>query len=112
MVGDLRVPALELELGDLRLLLLPQVSIQVIARAREGLRVRTLTVDFLVKAVLGGRASWLVLEVDGAGHDARGDRERSQQLGLPVLRMTTEDVASEQCLDRLAERLLQLLSAP
>ncbi len=112
VVGDLRVPALELELGGLRLLLLPQVSIQVIARTPDGIRVRTLTVDFLVKAVLDGRASWLILEVDGAGHDGRGDRERSQQLGLPLLRMTTEDIESEQCLDRLAERLLQLLSAP
>lgn len=108
MVGDLRVPALELPLGDQRLLLIPQVSMQVLVRKGEGLKQRTPTVDFLVKAAVHGRILWFVLEVDGTGHDPCGDRDRARQIGVPVLRLDTEDVESEHCLDTLQRKLEEL----
>lgn len=110
MVGDLRVPALELALGDWQLLLIPQVSMQVLVRVPtgEGLKQRTPTVDFLVKAALRGRILWFVLEVDGTGHDPRGDRDRAQQIGVPIIRLSTEEVESERCLDTLQGKLEEL----
>ncbi|MCE7875215.1 XRE family transcriptional regulator, partial [bacterium CPR1] len=110
MVGDLRVPALELALGDWQLLLIPQVSVQVLVRDRTGtgLKQRTPTVDFLVKAAVRGRILWFVLEVDGTGHDPRGDSERARHIGVPIVRLSTEEVATERCLDTLQRKLEEL----
>lgn len=110
MVGDLRVPALELSLGDLRLLMIPQVSVQVLVRTGEGLKQRTPTVDFLVKAAVHGRILWFVLEVDGTGHNPRGDRDRARQIGVPVLRLGTDEVESEHCLDTLQHMVEDLVA--
>lgn len=44
-------------------------------------------VDFLVAVRAFSFTTWQVVEVDGAGHDPRGDRDRSELLRLPVLRL-------------------------
>lgn len=87
----------------LRLLLLPQVSLQV----KDG---TVYTLDALALILQGRRRLWADFEVDGSGHRTSWEEERSAALGLPELRFTEEDLVDPDFLDRLWRRVEECLA--
>lgn len=59
---------------------------------------RTPSVTFRVDGLLilrrGKRSMWAILEFDGFGHEPDRDQFRRESLGLPEIRLTSEDVKS------------------
>lgn len=96
VVGHRRRAALTLEFEGATIVLMPQVAV----RPRE-----TIIMDALV-GVREGLTTWVDLEIDGGGHDPRRDDERTQALGLPVLRVTTQMLQEP---DFMTRTLLTLL---
>ena len=52
---------------------------------------------------------WIIVEVDGPGHDAHDDRKREQDIGLPTLRLNSQDVESGEAADAIFTRLKTVL---
>ncbi|MFN8609815.1 MAG: helix-turn-helix transcriptional regulator [Vulcanimicrobiota bacterium] len=67
----------------------------------------TFRVDGLVFLRLGKRRHWLVLELDGKGHNAAGDEFRKAQLAMPEVRLTGEEIRAGQFFELLLERVRQ-----
>ncbi|CAN0421412.1 unnamed protein product, partial [Phaeothamnion confervicola] len=80
--GHLRLPALILEFKGRLLLFFPQVVLNV-----SGFKL-----DLLVGVRRRDRPSWSNIEIDGEGHDASGDRYRTDAVGLPTLRYKPDDI--------------------
>ena len=96
VVGHRRRPTVGMELAQATFALVPQVAV------RPG---DTVIMDCLV-GIHEGSTSWVDLEVDGGGHDARWDEARTQSLGLPVLRVETEMLHDPHFARRLLRTLL------
>jgi len=95
-VGHRRRVAFSMDFDDAAYVLIPQVAV----RPRE-----TIIMDLLV-GVREGITTWIDLEVDGGGHDPRRDEERTEALGLPVLRVTTKMLQEAQFMKKTLRTLL------
>lgn len=101
-VGHRPMVAYLLRSETLRVLLLPQVSLEV-----ENGTVYTL--DALALVIHGRRRIWIDFEVDGSGHRSTWDRQRAEALGLPEARFNEEDVVASDFLDRFWKKVEGLL---
>lgn len=77
---------------DIRLVLVPQVPVKGKIPYR---------VDFLLAIVLKGKAQWAFAEIDGGAHDGRFDDERTDEIGIPVLRLGESQVVTGDLSDTL-----------
>lgn len=64
----------------------------VLGEAHHFFQVSMLTPRLYTVDVLRWDGAWTVVEIDGRGHDGRGDQERDQAIGLPVKRLSGNDV--------------------
>ena len=78
-VGNRPLPCLQLSSQ----IWYPQVSVST---------PQVFTLDFLVH---DSTSAWSVLEIDGAGHVKRDDEERTLALGIPVVRVSEQEVLRE-----------------
>lgn len=103
-VGDCPVPSLTGEVGAVRYLLIPQVHVRTIRGPY--------TLDLLGGLKLRGRSTrFFNAEVDGGGHDPRYDREREQNLAMPTVRFTPEEIARPDFVEYFLDRSLRLFTA-
>lgn len=102
--GDLRVPCLDFKLTNGECLLFSQVTVQT----RQGIY----RLDALVCIYTSRNRIWCDLEVDGQGHDPRFDLERQRALGLPTVRLNTEDLTTPDILATLEGKISPLLGLP
>lgn len=104
-VGHLLMRSLAAELNGLSVVAWAQVPVRV--RDAEG-NLHHFRVDNLLGLMGSLGAVWCVLEVDGAGHDPRKDAERTALLGLPVLRVSEEELLREDRSTCLLRSLQQI----
>lgn len=100
-LGTRPIPCIHLRLDTLELIYFPQVSMRTSKR--------DCRVDGLVLCRAGRRKCWLVVEIDGGGHDGWGDEERTRWLGLPVVRMSADSVLRLEFVGELRAELKRLL---
>lgn len=67
--------------------------------------------DFLACVRLDHRLVWADVEVDGIGHDSRGDKKRTASLRLPRVSLTDEDVCAPNFMERLIWKLQVILGS-
>ena len=102
-IGDLRRPCLSLELGTMRVIIFPQVSLRTPRCVYR--------LDALVCVLWGRRKEWIDLEVDGPQHEAEYDLMRQRDLGLTTLRLGREHLRTDAPALMLASTLQALLEA-
>lgn len=103
VVGDRPVPCIELRLDELDLLVIPQISIQVLHKGK----LRAITPDFLVRV---NTRRWALVEVKGGGHDSSEDELRPELVGVPVVWLEGHEVGQPDTLATVATRLREALS--
>lgn len=67
--------------------------------------------DFLACVRWEDRLIWVNVEVDGAGHDPREDETRTQNLRLPRVQLTEEDILAPDFMARLQRKLVEAVTA-
>ena len=97
IIGDLRLPCLEIVHGDQEFLIFPQVTLLTTGRAYR--------LDGLVGVRCPVQKIWLDLEIDGAGHDFEFDLQRAYHLRLPTLRLGREELSSPNLLGRVSDSI-------
>lgn len=77
-------PCVHWQIGELEILYWPQVSVRTASR--------DCRLDALVLCRKNGRKLWCAVEIDGKGHEAYQDQQRTRALDIPVLRFNEESV--------------------
>lgn len=92
-LGERCLPGLYLESKTRKIWIWPQVN----------LRPKDITyrVDALVLIIEGENWRWIVLELDGQGHDAAKDAFRKLQLGMPEIRISEKEIKQGDPVQRL-----------
>ena len=97
LLGVRILPGLAYKRGDLEIVFWPQVSVRT--------EKHTFRVDALLFVRKGKKRFWMILEIDGAGHDASGDAYRSQQLQMLEVRLSGEEIREGKAFQLLIERM-------
>lgn len=98
IVGNLRIPAIGLHLGDTPCLVFVNVPMRVS------------NVPFATDFVVGTKDShgirWTLVEIDGEGHNKRRDTFKANRLKLRTVRFKTEEVLCRSFMELWKGRLL------
>lgn len=95
-LGERCLPGLYLETADKKIWIWPQVH----------LRPKDITyrVDGLVLIQEGDELRWIILELDGDGHQAGKDAFRREQLGMTEIRLTGKEIREQDPVQLLLKR--------
>ena len=92
-LGERLLPGLYLESATKKIWIWPQVNLRP--------KVVTYRVDALALIVEGDSSRWIVLELDGQGHNSAKDAFRREQLGVAEIRLSDKEIREGDPLQRL-----------
>ncbi|MBN9416900.1 hypothetical protein ABS71_21235 [bacterium SCN 62-11] len=105
LLAERMLPGLIYQDSEVDIVLWPQVSMRIDSK-------HAFRLDCLMLFRIARKVYWIALEFDAGGHDSTKDLYRTQKLGMPIVRITGEEIRQGRVFELLRQRAEEVVRAP